>query len=181
MYYKITSYGDPNYTKLGMINVDAALYLEEGDEGYNKYIEEHYVTIPVFPKEGYKGKMTTEGMPVPVDMEDYKKWLESLPTIKQLNPFCNHSIQFEADVTEEEILAAFDRALHITHQNYLIDDLHCKNGGTIVNEDIKYRERVQLYENPTSDLQAKVASAESKIESLKTVDFKQITGDFKVK
>lgn len=173
MYYKITNHGDEKYTKLGMINVDAAFYLEEGDEGYDKYIEEHYVTVPVFPEEGYQGEMTTEGMPFPVDIEDYKKWRAGLPTVQQLNPFCNHSIQFEADVTEEEIYSAFDRALQITHQNYLIDDLHCKNRGTVVNKNIRYAERVSLYKKPTPKLKEKIANAERKVVSLNSANIKQ--------
>lgn len=172
MYYKIISYGDPNYTKLGMINVDAQFYLEKGDKGYDKYIAEHYVEVMVFPEKGYEGKTNEIG--APVDMEDYKKWLESLPKVWQLNPFCNHSIQFETNVTETEIFAAFDRALKITHQNYLIDDLHCQNGGQIVNANIHYRERLSLYAKPTTELQAKILSAENKVVSLNQVELTQI-------
>lgn len=172
MYYKITSYCDPNYTKLGMVNVDASFYLDEKDEGYDKYLSEHYVQVTDFNGAIYEGKKNDVGFPA--DMEDYKKWVDSFPKKYQLNPFCNHSIQFEHDVTEQEIKDAFDRAIGITHQNYLIDDLHCKNGGQVVNEDIHYRERMELYKNPTPELQEKIISAEEKSEELKNIDLTQI-------
>jgi hypothetical protein len=39
---------------------------------------------------------------------------------------------------EEKILWCFEFALGITHRNYLIDDLHCKKGGQIVNQPFYY-------------------------------------------
>jgi hypothetical protein len=184
MYFKITQVGGEKYTKMGMVEVMAAFYLEEGDEGYAKYIAEHFVTIPVITeKDIYQGKVNEIGMPV--DQEDYDNWIKSLPTIQQLNPFCNHSIQFEANVTEEEILWCFEFGLGITHRNYLADDLHCKVSGQVVNQDIGYLARKAFYEgvkiipveSQTSYMKtelAKVVSAESKALSLKEVDFKTV-------
>jgi len=186
MFYKITKIGDEKYTKMGMVEVMASFYLEKGDEGYEKYVAEHLVNIPIIPKEDYQGKMTTEGMKVPVDIEDYKKWLDSLPTTQQLNPFCNHSMQFEADVTEEEILWCFEFGLGITARNYIADDLHCKTeSGQVVNQGIWYLARKAFYEGvkmipieqQTPYIKkelAKVASAETKALSLKEVDFKTV-------
>lgn len=116
-YFKIIN--DPldqgeKYIAMGMINVTAELYLEKGDEGYDKYIAEHLVTL-----------------------EDGST---------QLNPFCTHSIQFEPDVAEEEILWCFEFALGITHRNYLADDLHCQRGGQVVNQPFGYKSRKAFYD-----------------------------------
>lgn len=185
MYYKIVRIGDEKYEKMGMVEVTAAFYLEPGDEGYDKYISEHLVEVPIIPEEGYPGKMTKDGIPQPVDMNDYEKWVKSLPTFQHLNPFCYHSIQFEADVTEEEILWCFEWALAITHQNYLIDDLQCIKGGQIVNEPFGYLSRKKFYEgvslipeNKRSDYMkkeiAKIKKASQKTASLKNVDWAKI-------
>jgi hypothetical protein len=164
MYYKIKKYGHSDYLKLGMINVEADFFLEENDEGYKKYISEHYVQVPVLNGAIYDGKKNDAGFPF--DSEDYKKWIDSFPKVYQLNPFCNHAIQFEHNVTVEEIKKAFDRALGITHQNYLIDDLHCLKGGQVVNENINYGQRILLFKNPTPVLQAKIISAEQNVDLL---------------
>jgi hypothetical protein len=145
MYYKITKVGEPKYSDMGMVDVMASFYLEDKDEGYVNYIKEHYVQLPVIPEGGYRGEVNEIG--VPVDIKDYKTWVASLPTVQQLNPFCNHSIQFEHDVTEADIRYCFDLALATTHQNYLLDDLHCQKGGQVVNQDINYSVRKDYYEN----------------------------------
>jgi len=230
MYFKITQIGDENYIKMGMINVDAALYLESGDEGYEKYIAEHLVTVPVIPAEGYPRQKELDGeseaqdayreqqilistfpdrieiigdveVVVPIfpdefvlldnplnkEWELYDTWIKSLPTIQQLNQFCNHSIQFEHDVTEEEILWCFEWALALTHKNYLVDDLHCEKGtaAKVVNQNIHYLARKAFYEGvsiiPVAQQTpymkaeiAKVASAEAKALLLKEVDFASV-------
>lgn len=186
-YFKILPILRDKYVDMGMINVSAELYLEQGDEGYDKYIAEHFVTVPVIPAEGYQGKVDETGQPI--DQEDYDKWISSLPTIQQLNPFCNHSIQFEANVTEEEILWCFEWALGITHRNYLMDDLHCEkkdeNGNPysqVVNQPFGYTSRRSFYEGvrqipviarneyEKKEL-AKCVSAEARVMILKDVDF----------
>ena len=164
-YFKIIN--DPldqgeKYIAMGMINVTAELYLEKGDEGYDKYIAEHLVTL-----------------------EDGST---------QLNPFCTHSIQFEHDATEEEILWCFEFALGITHRNYLADDLHCKKGGQVVNQNIHYLSRKAFYdgvgkipENLRSDYMkaemGKVEKAKEKISALKGVNLATVKtiGKYSVK
>lgn len=160
MYFKILKPEADKYSEMGMINISAQLFLEEGDEGFDKYHQEHFVTTKNIPDEGYLGEVDKMGMPV--DEEDYNKWFDSLPNIQRYNPFCTHSIQFEPDVTEEEILWCFEWALGITHQNYIKDDLRCQKGridgngyflktvnyeegGQIVNQDIKYNARKSYY------------------------------------
>ena len=199
MYFKLNAQQQDKYTDMGMINVSADLYLEKGDEGYEKYMAEHYVTVPVIPVEGYKGKVDKEGFPV--DQKDYDVWIKSLPTVQQLNPFCNHSIQFEHDVTEEEILWCFEWALGITHWNYLMDDLHCQkkdeNGNPysqVVNQPFGYLARKEYFkvisqlplgnrsDYMNSEL-AKITKAKSRLTKMQKVDFTKVKtiGKYKVK
>jgi hypothetical protein len=162
---------------MGMVEVSADFYLEKGDEGYDKYMAEHYVQVPVIPKEGYPQqkeldnsrsawdnkmaalyKSDPKGQYVAEDYKEYNsfkketdlyvEWIKSLPTTNQLNSFCNHSIQFEHDATEEEILWCFEWALAQTHINYCCNDLHCEKGTPAkkVNQDIGYLSRKAFYE-----------------------------------
>lgn len=187
MYFKINPIQKDKYTDMGMINVDAQLYLEQGDEGYDKYIAEHFVTVPVIPEGGYTGKVNKDG--IPVDQTDYDNWIKSLPTAQQLNPFCTHSIQFEHDVTEEEMLWCFEFALGITHHNYLMDDLECRKGGEVVNKPFGYSDRLKFYKGVKDDSidetylkfhpliaiqKEKIIKAEIKINRLKNVDFTNV-------
>lgn len=214
MYFKIINIGEDKYTAMGMINIDAQLFLEPGDDGYEKYIAEHYVTVPVIPEGGYPRQIdldsatkkwedklqslygeNPDGVYVAEDYDEYNdfknqsksytEWLKSLPTIKQLNPFCTHSIQFEHDVTEEEILWCFEFALGITHRNYLKDDLHCKKGGQVVNQPFHYSARRAFYqgvgvipEKIRSDYMkkemAKADKAANALAKLKDVEFSSI-------
>ena len=191
-YFKINAPIKDKYTNMGMVNISASFYLEEGDEGWEKYQKEHHAIVSVIPKEGYQGKVDEMGMPV--DREDFNKWVASLPTEERDNPFCNHAIQFEANTTEEEILWCFEWALALTHQNYLVDDLHCKTAGKVVNQDIGYLGRREFYrglmqipeeERLTFSRLAveKIASAESKVTALKEVDFTAVEtiASYKVK
>jgi hypothetical protein len=188
MFYKITKFGDQpdslgfKYSSIGMVEVMAAFYLEKGDDGYDAYILQHYVTVPVFPDKGYSGKVDKDGEPI--DMDDFNKWISSLPTIQKLNPFCNHSIQFEPDMlphdesgltkeSQDNIDYCFQWALGITAKNYVLDDLACKKGGQTINQDIRYLSRCAYYagvsvipdSNKTTLMKADVA----KIASAKTV------------
>lgn len=112
MYFIIKPIQDTKYTQMGMVEVDAAFYLESGDRGYADYIAEH-------------------------------TWYDEKNKKEVLNPFCNHSIQFEKDVTVEEILYCFEWALALTHENYLKKDLACKADGRVVNQLFDYTKRRQ--------------------------------------
>lgn len=185
MYFKITKVGEQKYTDMGMINVCAAFYLEPGDAGYDKYVAEHFVTVPIIPKEGYTGKP---------DVTAYQTWEATLPTEQRFNPFCNHFMQFEPTVTEEEILYCFEWALPMTQANYIKDDLKCEVSGTIVNQTINYDSRKAYYtgikiipdanKTPKMIADAKLVSdATAKIAALKDIDFSKIktVAEYKVK
>lgn len=185
MYFKINPIQKDKYVNMGMINISASFFLEPGDADYDKYIAEHFVTVPVIPKEGYPGKMTEGLISNPIDQEDYNNWIASLPTIQKLNPFCTHSIQFEANATEEEILWCFEWALGLTHINYHYDDLHCQKGtgAKTVNQDIGYLKRREEYKTLDSAKMAKIANVEAKINILKDIDFTKVVtvAKYKVK
>ena len=81
----------------GIIQLRLAMYLEPDDYGYNT----HYVQVPVIPEDGYLGKTDINGLPV--DKELYVKWLSKLPTIGQNNPFHNHFIYVEPDISDKAL------------------------------------------------------------------------------
>lgn len=207
MFYKITKFGDApdslgfKYSSIGMVEVLAAFYLEEGDEGWDKYnqcpfrdIRGHLV--PANPqKDIYSGQRDEKGYPI--DLEDYEKWLSTVSTA--LNQFCNHSIQFEPEMlphdengltkeATDNVDYCFQWALGITAKNYLLDDLACKVGGQKVNQDIGYLSRCAYYmgisviakqtpDNLTSHMQAdiaKISNAEAKATAAKSTDLTAI-------
>ena len=56
----------------------------------------HYVYVPVFPPEGYPGKVGEDGSPL--DQKDYDKWVASLPRIWQLNPCVCVFVKVPSDI-----------------------------------------------------------------------------------
>lgn len=102
MFYEIENSGV--YERKGMMQVRYSLYLEPKDYGYDK----HHVQVPVIPKSGYPGKIK-DG--VIEDLDDYDKWMKSLPTIEQDNPFHNHFSYFEPNATDAELKAEGERIL----------------------------------------------------------------------
>ncbi len=207
MYFIIQPIQRDKYTDMGMINISANLYLEEGDIGYDKYMAEHHIQVPVIPEGGYPGEMK-EGSPV--NKEDYQKRFDGLEKVWKLNPFCNHSIQFDVAMlepdydeftVEERIMYCFEWALGITHWNYLMDDLHCKKKdkdgksySQIVNKPFHYSARRTFYqgislipEKDRSDYMKqemkKVDKASARLSKIKDVDFTKVKtiGKYKVK
>lgn len=82
----------------GLVQIRFCMYLDEGDYGYDV----HHVQVPVIPEEGYTGKVNEFG--TPVDMKHYQEWLDSLPKMWQTNPFHNHFIYVEPEITDETIM-----------------------------------------------------------------------------
>ena len=60
MYLKILPIIEDKYTNMGIINVEAALYLEKGDEEYDRYMSQHYLYVPVIPQGGYSRRTELE-------------------------------------------------------------------------------------------------------------------------
>ena len=97
MHYKIEPSGCCEVK--GLMQIRFCLYLEAGDYGYEK----HHITVPVFPKEGYPGKMDVNG--TPIDIKDYEKWVKGLPTQEQDNPFHNHFAYVPQEITDDGLHA----------------------------------------------------------------------------
>ena len=90
----------------GLVQVRFCMYLDPEDYGYAS----HHIQMPVIPAEGYPGKVGTFG--IPIDRDDYRKWVESLPKAWQNNPFHNHLIYVEPDATDKEIMNIGEAFLH---------------------------------------------------------------------
>jgi hypothetical protein len=115
MFFKVNTTGVSE--RKGLVEVRYDLYLDSTDERYS----EHYVQVPVIPKEGYTGKVDEEGSPV--DQADYDKWLAGLKTTYQHNPFCCHFVQFEPTVTDAEIEYVGKLALDMKYKDWVAGSL----------------------------------------------------------
>jgi len=106
MYFKVEPTGCSE--RKGLIQVRYCLYLDPEDHGYEK----HHVQVPVIPEGGYKGKL-----------EDFKKWIDSLPKEWQNNPFVNHFVQFAPEeATDENIMFIGELALQMTYEKWVKDE-----------------------------------------------------------
>ena len=81
----------------GLVQIRFCLYLESQDIGYEK----HHVQIPIIPTGGYPGKIDNMGMPL--DMENFKIWIDNLPKEWRDNPFHNHFILVPPETSDGEI------------------------------------------------------------------------------
>jgi len=145
MFFKIEKSGC-NVRK-GLVEVRYDLFLEEDDYNFT----EHYIDVPDLSK--FDGKRPSE---------EFDKWLETAPTIKQHNPFCCHFCQFNPDVTDEEILYVGELALDMAYKNWRKDNLHLNK-----NQKVKF------------DLTKKVSS-EKRLDDILTTDFTKIEVKSKV-
>ena len=115
MFFKVNITGCQE--RKGLVEVRYDCYLDPTDERYS----EHYVQVPVIPKEGYTGKVDEMGSPV--DQADYDKWIAGLKTTYQHNPFCCHFCQFEPTVTDAEIEYVGKLALDMAYKNWVKGNL----------------------------------------------------------
>jgi hypothetical protein len=115
MFFKVNTTGVSE--RKGLVEVRYDLYLDPTDERYS----EHYVQVPVIPKEGYTGKVDEIGSPV--DQDDYKKWLAGLDRVYKHNPFCCHFVQFEPTVTDAEIEYVGKLALDMKYKDWVAGSL----------------------------------------------------------
>jgi hypothetical protein len=87
----------------GLCQVRADFYWDEKDPAYS------LTECKIYPEKGYTGKVDEMG--TPVDIEDYQKWEDSLPTEMKHLPFHSHFVYFPDTVMDEEILFCFELAL----------------------------------------------------------------------
>lgn len=147
MYFKVNHTGCGE--RKGLCEVRYDLYLDPTDTGYST----HYVQVPVIPEGGYTGKVDEFG--VPVDQKDYDKWLSSLKTVWQNNPFCCHFCQFEPTVTDEEILYVGELALDMAYKNWVKGSLALNK-----NQPVSFSANAE-----------KIAASETRASEIKSTDF----------
>jgi hypothetical protein len=150
MYYKINTTGCAE--RGGLVQVRYDCFLSRDDAGN----EEHYVPVPDFTDAKYEGKVDESGLPE--DMEDYQKWVASLPMIFQNNPFCCHFRYFDSDVTDDEIIKSGDQVLTMAHENFQKGALHQNT-------------------NPTTAFTtklSKITASISRVSEIKTTNFADI-------
>jgi hypothetical protein len=139
----------------GLMQVRFCLYLEPGDYGY----EQHHLTVPVYPYPderlgGYWGEVHPKGTTVtktdketgkkyeidisgqPIDEDDYRHWVQTLPTTEIDNPFHNHFIYVEPEITDEILL---DMGQAFLEEAYI--KRACDEKIDIKNPPVKFREK----------------------------------------
>ncbi len=139
MIAKFNSTGTHHIHK-GFLKVRIDLIPEPGDKTYSI----HHVQVPVIPPEGYRGKVDEMGGPV--DIDDYKSWIDGLPKVWQTNPALSHFVKINADTVLDEVFAkqVFDSAVEIddalsksdTQRVSQLMRTKCGNGGKVAGVDI---------------------------------------------
>jgi len=97
-----------------MVQVRFSFYLEPGDVRYG----EHHVNLPVVPEGGYPGKKDEHG--IAKSEAAYKAWRGGLPTKWQTNPFHNHFVYVDPEMSDEEIAAIGDELLPVFYAEWLM-------------------------------------------------------------
>ncbi len=114
----------------GLVQIRLAMYLEPGDYAYERY----YVQVPERP-------LTDKELADP-------KLADLVPKVWQLNPFHNHFIYGEPDITDDEIKAQM--ALHLPNfYEAWCQDYSEVKGGMRHGWDVKTRKRPKHYGKDT--------------------------------
>ncbi|MBA7571170.1 MAG: hypothetical protein GH159_02280 [Dehalococcoidia bacterium] len=87
----------------GCLKAGIAVFPAEGDSSYAL----HYVPKPVIPEGGYPGAV--DGRGIPIDEDDFRAWLESLPTRMELNPAFTHFIKINSDTSLPDLETEIQR------------------------------------------------------------------------
>jgi len=151
MHFKVESSGCCE--RKGYVQIRLSMYLDEQDYGYDK----HHVQVPIIPKDGFPGKI--EGPGVPVDIEEYKKWMDALPKEWINNPFHNHFIYTEPNITDEEILRIGEQ---LTKDSYILWEQN--KILYLVNEKV----------NIVESIPGRVLACETKVAHLKTAILEKV-------
>ena len=87
----------------GCLKAGIAVFPAEGDSSYAL----HYLPKPVIPEGGYPGAV--DGRGIPIDEDDFRAWLSSLPTRMELNPAFTHFIKINSDTSLPDLEAEIQR------------------------------------------------------------------------
>jgi len=148
MYFKINHTGCNE--RKGLVEIRYDLYLDPSDHKYS----EHHIQVPVIPAGGYTGKVDVMGQPL--NQKDYDKWFATLPRVWQNNPFCCHFMQFEPEITDEEIIVAGEKFLKMAYENWQKGNLHLnKNESVQFIDHIIYKEIAKPFVEMEKELEIK--------------------------
>ena len=75
----------------------------------DKTYQLHHVYMPVYPKEGYTGKVDEFG--TPIDQKAYDTWVESLPHIWQLNPCLCAFFTIDEMLSKDDLMGFMEQRL----------------------------------------------------------------------
>lgn len=96
----------------GKLRLD--FFLNSDNPNYDKH---HVYVVDETSKEyqqGYKGKVDAEGNPL--DPEDYRKWLDSLPHIWRDNPFHSHILRIDKGIKDADLKKKIENCLNYFYQ-----------------------------------------------------------------
>lgn len=131
----------------GMVQVRLMMFLDPTDYGFDK----HRVQVPIIPETGYPGEVGE--MNQPKDPAQHKAWLDGLPKQWQTNPFHNHFIYCEPDVSIGEIEASALEILDTIYSMWQND----------INPSVK-NQKVKFISDPTPE---RVSDCEAKLNQIK--------------
>ena len=162
MYAKIDRSGCLEYH--GNVMVRFSFYLDEKDARY----KEHHIfavdeTSPEF-KAGYQGKV--DKLDNPVSDKGYKKWIDSCPHYWRDNPFHNHFVYADPDVSNEELQALAEYHLANFYEAWRLKKT-IRSGW-----DTKHRIRPLRYEDVDSPqiFKQRKAQCDARVAEIKSLD-----------
>lgn len=138
------------HTHKDQLKIRLDLYPEKGEKSYDTY----YVYVPVYPEEGYTGKVDKEGNPV--SQEDYDNWVKSLPHIWQLNPCLSLFIGIDENITKT-LLTEFVNDVYTKDVLATIDDSIIKsNSAHLISPYCRTKTKLSTAKTLTFDEQSKL-------------------------
>ena len=177
MYFKLYQIDEQcqKYAMIGLVPFFGQYFLEEGDEGFERYQKEHYVEVPLIEGK-YEGKVDEMGRPS--DIDDYNKWISSFKTEWRWTPFVTQQILFEIAHVDlnENILFCFDWGLSLQAKNWLDGEIKSI-------APIPYKQRIEEYSKNLVAKESTINLAYSKAVECQSVDFASLSvaKDYRVK
>ncbi len=148
------------HTHKGFLKVRVDLYPEPTDKTYKI----HHVQVPVYPPEGYQGKLDDMGSPI--DQADYDNWIDSLPKVWQLNPCLCHFIKVKEASTKADLTDYLEQIFTPTVIKTIDDSLILPNSIHLVSPLMRDKASLTSEKIVTKDIGDLVTSVNSRFASL---------------
>ena len=142
------------HTHKGFLKVRIDLYPEPTDKTYKI----HHVQVPVYPPEGYQGKVDEEGQPA--------NWIDSLPKIWQLNPALCHFIKIKEASTKADLTNYLEQILPPTIIKTLDDSLILPNSSHLISPFMRDKAALTTKKIATKDIEDLITSVNSRFADL---------------